>query len=240
MSDPSNGDPAARLARQNPTVTSLVDPVQWETAKQRIFRSVVATPHRTRWWKRKSFFAAVIVVGAIGASAAGYSLTRSVTNPTLIECFAGDTLSSRAELTQLKGSPQATCAEDWRSGLLGPGTHRAFTVCVHPDGDAVVFPTDDQSICSSLGLSAAEPLNAQQSAIAQLPTLLGNAVGSVSCPTIRMVENDARSTLRRLGLRGWEITVIQPITKQWPCATFSLWAQSKTIDVSSRERAPTP
>jgi hypothetical protein len=240
MSDLSNSDPMARLATQNP-VTNAVDGENWDETKERIFRSVIAVQPRRRWWKRRSFFAVVIVVGAIGTSAAGYSLTRPVTNPTAFSCFAQDSLTGKQALTRDTGSPQASCETLWKTGIFGKKVPEHFTACVRASGTAAVFPTGEQSICSTLGLFPAEPLDGEENAAAQLPYIVGDELSTqASCPTFRTVENDIRSTLKRLGLRGWKMRMLQPITKEWPCASWGLVPQSKTINLVSRENFPPP
>jgi hypothetical protein len=236
MSDPVNGDAIARLVRQNPAATSPVDAAKWEETKERIFRSVIATPPRVRWWKRRSFFAAVIVVGAIGASAAGYSLSRPISDPTAYSCYAQNSLTGKQALAQPMGTPRASCAAIWKR-FFGPKIPSHFTLCARANGAAAVFPTGDQSICSTLGLFPGEPLDGEQNAVAQLPYVLGNELTQQSsCPTFRTVEDDARLALKRLGLRGWKLRVIQPITKEWPCGSNGVVPQTKTINIVSRMR----
>jgi hypothetical protein len=240
MSESSGGDPMERLARQNPVTSSSIGDADWEAAKERIFRSVVAARPRNRWWKRRTFVAGAILVGALGASAAGYALSRPVSNPTTVGCYKGDSLSSELFVTQFVSSPQATCQSIWKSGKLGPGNPRAFTVCVRSSGVPLVFPTSARLICSTLGLASAEPLTAEEKTIARIYPILDAAVSSTSCPTIGMVEKDAKATLAKLGLRSWRVAVTQGVSQERPCGTDIVEVQQQTIDVESRNRVPSP
>ncbi len=237
MSDPSNG--FELLKEANPVDVDQVKSPDSETA-QTMLASIIETPRpevsRKRLGRRPLRLAAVLTGLAVVLIGATWLLTRDVENPQAIACHQAVNLDSDIAAAPVGGPATAeACIPVWEDGILEKpdvaptGSVPPLTACVTGRGTLAVFPTDNQDVCSDLGLAYPEPTS-QDTAdqIRQLDTDLQVHFASGECAGMEKAETRVRTILDDSGLDGWSIETQEP-SEARPCASYSLDADTETI-----------
>jgi hypothetical protein len=228
MSDWSRNDELLeRLARQNPAPTQEFDGAELSVAAIDAFYAIVRVRRRLPWWKRRRIVIPLVVAVVTAATAAGYALSRPVTNTVTVGCYQAASLDAPLQVVPLLRSPIETCATLWASGQLGSPPHSPLVECVLASGAAVVFPTDDSLICSGLGLAEPAPTTITVPA-GTLSQMLG-ASERASCLSAARGVAVAKQALTKLGLSHWRIETSGQFSSTEPCASFYVDVQHKVV-----------
>lgn len=136
---------------------------------------------RKRLRRRIALWGSAGIVGAVALTTGAAILFGSapVTDKTIVHCLSSTTRSadgtypgSSATIADGNGPGRvndalALCSQMWKQGALSPtvdptapthspGTVPPLQVCVMRDGTAAVVPSDNASVCQSLGMASIE------------------------------------------------------------------------------------
>lgn len=237
MGEPGDGFELLRAA--NPVDVDQVEGPESEAA-QHMLASIVQQQRsgtsKRGLWRRPLRLAAALAATALVLVAATWLLTRDVENPQAIICHRTVDLDSDIAAAPVGGPATAdACVPVWEDGILEnsdvtpTGSVPPLTACVTERGTLAVFPTDDQTVCETLGLSYPEP-SSQEAAdqIRQLDTDLQAYFASAECAGMEEAEARVRQTLDDSSFDGWTIET-QEASEARPCASYSLDADTETI-----------
>jgi len=218
-------DPASRYDIESP---------EYIDRKERTWRKVIQQPHQPSRSRRLVLVVAVAVL-AIGGIAAGYELTRPVTNPSTVECYGQPHVLSRAVVAPLNGTAVATCRAVWRSGELGSRGGVPLVPCVNAAGTALVFPSRDRDLCAQLGFAKLSTVVGNETQrLAELSRRLSSQGGACISPAD--ARRFAAAELRALGLSSWGVRDQSPFTSTKPCATYYLDTGDHVVELVPRIR----
>ncbi|GBD83812.1 hypothetical protein BMS3Abin02_00194 [bacterium BMS3Abin02] len=231
-------DAFERLQAANPVDPATVDRPDSPRAQQ-LLASILATPRTPEpavvRRRRRRLVIAVALVAVLGG-AATWIITRPVTNPAVVSCYAQPALHGTQ--AGLAGVPLdvESCAPYWEDGTLTNPDYPAGTVpplvaCVTDVGTFAVFPSDDPNLCGNLGLALPE----MQSIEDAKPTLdLDHAISDYfatdQCIPIPQAVDDIRSILDRHDASDWTITIGERRPDR-PCASLSFEPKTRTIRI---------
>lgn len=234
---PAERDPF-ELIRGNDSVDMTQLPSAQSKNADDLFDRITTTepPGKSvRLSRRQRRLVLVIVLIAIAIATAAWIFLRDVTEPVGVLCYEDVTLQSSSILMSPDDTLDVTlCAVPWEQGvLINPsiptGQVPPFTACVNNDGVLVVFPTNDPSTCSRLGLGGAEPeLTDELSLVIQLETELVAYFSTTVCPSLLDAEARVVATISQIGLAEWTVKT-QPPHPDRPCTSFGLDPDSRII-----------
>lgn len=234
-------DPLEVFAAQNPAppeeYAGLGEGALAELAIQRVLASAAPVARR-RWWRRRRIVVPAIAIVALGSAAAGYELTRPVTSPLSVGCYAAPSRTALAVVVPSGTSATATCRPLWSNGTLGGGGGvPPLYACVLPSGAVGVFPSRDGTPCARLGLAQPAPATgATGRAIRLRETLVHDEATSRGCLSAGEARRDAHDAFAMLGLSGWH-TVVQPgYSAAQHCSGYGIDVAGRTVYVVPQAR----
>lgn len=165
MTDPRDGFELLRAT--NPIDERDVEGPDSPRARE-LLVSVMATPRppaeRPRILSRRLRVAIALGALAVATTAAAWLWTRTVEIPDSVLCYQAADLDSDISGAPVGGTATAdACIPVWRDGDLqnsdvAPnGSVPPLTACVAESGALAVFPTDETTVCETLGLAYPEP-----------------------------------------------------------------------------------
>jgi hypothetical protein len=189
---------------------------------------------RPRFSKR--VIAVAVASLALFSIAATWLMTREVTDPTVVVCYQEVSLNSDRAGADSGGDLEVDlCADLWEDGILvnegvvPAGQVPPFVGCVTDQGVLAVFPTDDDSACSRLGLDVPDPgsmTEGRQSRDLQLRLI--EYFDAQDCQPISAAKDNIRKILDDNGFDDWEI-VTAPGRPDRPCASLAFDGAAKTV-----------
>ena len=180
--------------------------------------------------------AIVVAILTLALAAAAWLTFRDVTDPISVVCYREATLDSDAADAPIEGELNvALCEGAWRDGILvnedivPAGQVPPLVGCVLESGNIAVFPSDDDTLCTRLGLAQPDPES--MSGAQKIRRLTADLVEHFSrqdCQPIEAAEQDVRSIVDSYGLDDWRITIM-PDAPQDECASFGIEPADKTV-----------
>lgn len=234
-------DPLEVFAAQNPAppgeYAGLGEGALAELAIQRVLAAAPPVARR-RWWRRRRIVVPAIAIVALGSAAAGYELTRPVTSPLSVGCYAAPSRTALAVVVPSGTSATATCRPLWLNGTLGGGGVPPLYACVLPSGALGVFPSRDGTPCARLGLAQPAPATgATGRAIRLREALVHDEATSRGCLDEGAARRDVQTALASLGLSGWR-TVVQPgFSLAQHCSGYGIDVAGRTVYVVPQPRS---
>jgi len=232
---PANRDPF-NILRDHDPVDFATLPDADSASAQALFEAITATPRpdRSRVHRRRRIIA-LAVLAAMLAAATWVALTRNITAVD-VACYATTDLDGdRVGISPAVAPTVDLCVIPWEEGpLTNPNMARGkvppLTGCVTTEGVLAVFPTDDPTICESLGLVA--PNSSKQpnrlGSIAQTEAEIVDYIAGEECVAPGEAEVRVRSILDNNGLEDWTITR-QPTRTGRPCTSIAFDTSAKTV-----------
>jgi hypothetical protein len=237
MSEPR--DAFDLLHETNPVVLSEVEGPDSPRAEA-LLASILATPRppseRRALLPRRLRVVIVLAAVIAATTAAAWIWTRRIELPQSVICFESvDLESDRAGGPSSASATAEACEVVWQDGILHnpvlgpPGSVPPLTACVAESGALAVFPTDDSTVCRTLGLADPEP-SGQEDAdrLRQLSDGLITYFQSSPCIGIEEAEREVRRMLAEAGLDNWAVQS-QPAPVDRPCASHSLDPRAETV-----------
>lgn len=227
----SGADPFDILRQANPIDPDELgdaDSLEGQALLAEILRQPRKRPARARLPRlapgrpRHRYLVPAIAVLALGAGAVGWALTRGVSEPLTIGCYAAADLQAKTAVVPADGrAPVAACRELWRLGEFGAQPTPPLQACVLPSGAIGVFPKHQQDTCGALGLPPV-PSTYEPSAnpVVRLKQRLVDQFLSEECVVEQRARTLVEAELARLRLADWRIESAAPFTAARPCATL--------------------
>ncbi|HLU31590.1 MAG TPA: hypothetical protein VK088_07485 [Acidimicrobiia bacterium] len=178
---------------------------------------------------------ALITAILIAVPAAVWALTRGLSNPEAIVCFADVSVDADRAGAPFEGPADATaCVSVWEQVLIEspqvePGEVPPLTACVLDQGSLGVFPTDDEGVCEALGLAVPDPAQqAEADAVRGLLVDLVEFIETDDCMPMEAAEAGIRHILDESGFGHWEIRS-QAATDERPCASLGFEPENSVV-----------
>ncbi|GBD83921.1 hypothetical protein BMS3Abin02_00304 [bacterium BMS3Abin02] len=231
-------DAFERLRAANPVDPATVDGPDSPRAQQ-LLASILATqrtPEVAVVRRHRRPLVIVVALVAILGGAATWIITRPVTSPVTVSCYAQPALHGTQ--AGLVGVPLdvKSCAPYWEDGTLTspdypPGVVPPLVACVTDVGTFAVFPSNNPNLCETLGLAPPEPQSIEEAK----PTLdLDHAISEYfatsRCIPIPQAVSDVRRILDEHGAADWTVTVGEQRPDR-PCASLSFEPKSHTVRI---------
>lgn len=168
--------------------------------------------------------------------AAAWLWTRRVEIPDAISCYESTELDADIAAAPSGGPASAeACETVWQSEILvnpdiaPSGSIPPLTACVAETGALAVFPTDDTTICRTLGLAYPDPgTQSEADGLRQAQSQLIDYFQSEACIPMPEAEAQVRRVLDDAGLTDWLIET-QAENPDRPCASHSFDSPNQTI-----------
>lgn len=236
----SGVDPFDILRQANPVDPNQLpdaDSPEGQALLETILRQPRRQPVRARLPRfllrgpRRRYLVPVIAVLGLGAGAVGWALTRGVSEPLTIGCYAAPDLQAKTAVVPADGrAPIAACRELWRLGEFGAQTPPPLQACVLPSGAIGVFPKHQQDTCHALGLPAV-PSTYEPSAnpVIRLKHRLVDRFLTEKCILEQRARELVEAELARLRLADWRIESTAPFTAARPCATLAFDTKRRIV-----------
>jgi len=210
---------------------------------QEMYRRIVTPEPETRTARRRWRRIPLVVGAALLMAAAGYLLTRPVTEPLTVGCYRSASLD--ADRIVLPAStdvpPDELCRTAWQPGgefaIDADGQAPPLTACVLDSGTIGVFPSaDTDGVCEQLGIAPpdeADPDRIQQDDTQQIIELQDALVPRFldACLDLPTATGIVEDELRQRGLSDWQVTNTQPFTADRPCASLAIEPTTQTIEL---------
>jgi hypothetical protein len=235
----SGPDPFDVLRQVNP-----VDPDQLPDSDspggRELLETILGQPHRRsdrRWLPRvalraprRSRLIPAVAVLALALGAGAWALTRGVSEPLTIGCYAAPDLAAKTAVISADGrSPVDACREVWKAHEFGGRTTPPLAACVLHSGALGVFP-DNGSTCNALGLPpVSSTYKANTTPAVQLKERLVEAFLNEKCLDEERARTLVKDEFDRLDLRGWRVETTAPFTTDRPCATLAFDLKQNTV-----------
>ncbi|MDX2344543.1 MAG: hypothetical protein QNL26_11875 [Acidimicrobiia bacterium] len=230
-----NQDPYELLRRSDPA--PLKDMPGPESAfGQRVKAAAKSGVPVVQQRKRRVPTVAIAAAAALAGVAAAYYLTRPATEPSVVVCYQAATLDATREAVAAPPAlTTAACEQPWidgtlKSDTLGEGEIPPLVGCVNDTGTLWVFPSNYASLCKDLGLANHEPTGTPDDSTT-LMGLLSDMINLGECLSIADAQQEITQILDTNDLTLWQINVVTAPTDERPCASFSLDAPTKTINL---------
>ncbi len=228
-----NADEAiSRLGRVNPVPIGSLVGLHESPAVQRAMREILALKPKVPWWKRRFIVFPLAAAVSLATAAASFELTRPVTTPTEVGCYAGATTHSPLHLHAMDQSPLVTCTRLWVDGKMGAPLDAPLVECVEPSGSAAVFSSSDPAVCSFLKL--AEPvggLSPLDQKIIVLNAGLAERSNSTTCLSLQEGYLEAVDLIKTVGLMGWKVIPPTSVTDVHPCTRYIVDAPNHLVSI---------
>lgn len=231
-------DAFEQLRAANPVDPATVDGPDAPRAQQ-LLASILATPRTPEpavVRRRRRRLVIAVALAAVLGGAATWIITRPVTNPAVVSCYAQPALGGTQ--AGLVGVPLdvESCAPSWADGTLTnphypPGVVPPLVACVTDVGTFAVFPSTNPNLCETLGLAPPEPQSIEDAK----PTLdLGQALADYfateRCIPIPQAASDVRRILDEHEAADWTITIGDQRPDR-PCASLSFEPKTHTVRI---------
>lgn len=139
-----------------PPPSREIPPARLETRKEALMNEISKERSRPTYRRRHRRMAAILVPAALLATAATSYVVLKADQVVAagIGCHDAPSLDANVAIVSTTGdNPVDLCTEIWDRGDLGPlGTAPTMTACVNEPGAVLVFPSDEQGLCTRLGL----------------------------------------------------------------------------------------
>lgn len=233
-------DPFEVLRQANP-----VDPDELPDADSPEGRALLETilqqprePHARHWLPhlalrtpRRRYLIPAVAILAFAAGAVAWALTRGVSEPLTIGCYAAPNLQAKTAVVPAdERSPIAACRQLWHQGEFGDQPTPPLQACVLPSGAVGVFPKRGNDACNTLGLppvpSTYEPATTP---VVRLKERLVDQFLNEKCLTEQRARTIVQAEFRRLRLQGWHLETATPFSATRPCATLAFDTARRVI-----------
>ncbi|NOX23053.1 MAG: hypothetical protein GXP36_08180 [Actinobacteria bacterium] len=232
---PANRDPFDILRVHDPVDFTTL-PNADSASAQALFEAITNSPRpdRSRVRRRRRIIA-LAVLAALLAAATWVALTRDIT-AVGVACYGTTDLDAdRVGIAPAVAPTVDLCVAPWEEGpLTNPDVARGqvppLTGCVTAEGILAVLPTDDPTICESLGLATPNPSQQPDrlDSIAQTEAEIVDYIAGEECVAPDEAEVRVRSILDDNGLKDWTITR-QPTRTDRPCTSIAFDTAAKTV-----------
>jgi hypothetical protein len=241
---PIERDPFDILRDHNPVDTSTLPTADSPSARA-LFERITAIPRPDRSpARRRHRIIALAVLAAVLAAATWVALTRDVTEVSVVCYQSTDLNSDRVGIEPAVAPTVNLCVAPWEEGPLTniavtPGDIPPLTGCVTAGGVLAVFPTDDPTVCESLGLATPNPSQPPDrlDSIAQTEAEIVDYIAGEECVAPSEAEGRVRSILDDDGLKDWAITH-QPTGTDRPCTSIAFDTAAETVILVPRPLRP--
>lgn len=234
-------DPFEILRQANPVdVERLLDPdsPQGRALLELILQQPGRPRARRRWLPlsplrtpRRSRLIPAVALLAFAAGAVAWALTRGVSEPLTIGCYAAPSLQAKTAVVAAAGrDPRAACRIVWERGEFGDQPPPPLQACVLPSDAVGVFPRYEEDTCSVLGLpSVPSTYQPATSPAVRLKERLVDRFLSEKCITEQRARTIVQAEFRRLRLQGWDLETATPFSATRPCATLAFDTARRVI-----------
>lgn len=236
----ARSDVALVAFRESNPVDESTLPGPESTEARTLFAEITSTPRTSPqtggYTRRRLGLAIAIAILALALIAAAWLVFRDVSDPSSVGCYQATSLESDVVAASSGGALDASlCEPVWEEGTLvnedivPAGQIPPLVACVTEEGSLAVFPSDDTTICSQLGLARPAPESLpEEDVIRELDDDLVDYFAQQACQTVEQARQDIRQILDRYGLSDWSIQD-SPGGPDRPCASYGLDAPSQTI-----------
>ncbi len=173
----------------------------------------------------------VAAAAALSMGFTVYALTRNVTEPSGIGCYAEANTGANTVVVGADGrSPVAVCEAVWAGGAFGTGTIPPLAACVLTTGAVGVFPGGPET-CAGLDLS---PLDG-----ATYPGEVGDFIAfrtavvdrfrAAGCLNEQAATDAVRDEFTARGLSGWTVVTESRFSAARPCASLAFEPKAKRV-----------
>lgn len=163
-----------------------------------------------------------------------YALTRNVTEPSGIGCYAEADTGAKTVVVGADGqSPVAVCEAVWAGGAFGPGEMMPpLAACVLSTGAVGVFPGGPET-CAGLDLS---PLDAatypgEVGHFIAFRTALVDRFRAAGCLNEQAATDTVREEFTTRGLSGWTVATESKFSAARPCASLAFEPEAKRVSL---------
>lgn len=236
----SGVDPFEILRQANPVDPSRLpdaDSPQGQALLAEILQQPRKQPARVRLPRvalrrpRHRYLVPAIAVLALGAVAVGWALTRGVSEPLTIGCYAEPDLQARTAVVAVQGrAPIAACRELWKRGEFGVQRTPTLQACLLPSGAIGVFPKRLRDACGALGLppvpSTYEPV---ASPAVRLKERLVEKFLNEKCLTELQARALVEAELGLLRLQHWRVESAGRFAADRPCASLAFETARRVV-----------
>jgi hypothetical protein len=237
-------DPFEILRGNNPVDPSTID--AFGPAADDLLDSIIAEPARRQpILTRRSLYLGIAAAAILAATAATWFLsTRSIETLSVV-CFESVDLDGhRSGLSETVTPQPEACQAPFQDGRLTfdtsrPGYVPPLTGCVSDNGSLYVLPTDNQDICTALGLAKPDPTQPPASLddIGAAKEAITEYILSAECRPLEDTVTQVRRILDDNNLSEWQIQQ-NPGRPGQPCASIAYDIPNTTIIVVPIEPAP--
>jgi len=201
-------------------------------------RPAAAPAPRSRRKKRSRLVIPVFVAAAVlSMGFTVYALTRDVTEPSGIGCYAAADVGANRVVVGADGSsPVAVCERVWANGAFGPGEMPPLAACVLTTGAVGVFPGGPET-CGVLELA---PLDGQAypgqvGGFIAFRTAVVDRFQAAGCLDEQTATAAVRDEFQAQGLSGWTVVTAAKFSPDRPCASLAFEPEAKRVSL-----VPTP
>lgn len=237
-------DPFEILRDNNPIDPSTID--AFGPAADELLDSIIVEPARRRpIVTRRSLYLGIAAAAILATTAATWFLsTRSIETLSVV-CFESlDLNGHRSGLSETTTPHPDACQAPFQDGRLTfdasrPGYVPPLTGCVGDNGSLYVLPTDNNGICSALGLAEPDPDQPPGSldGIGKAKEAITEYNLSAECRPLEDTVTQVRRILNDNGLATWRVQQ-NPGQAGQPCASIAYDIPNTTIFIVPIEPAP--
>ena len=162
-----------------------------------------------------------------------YAMTRDVTEPTGIGCYAAADVGAKTVVVGADGrAPAAICEAVWAAGAFGPGEMPPLAACVLTTGAVGVFPGGPQT-CASLELAvlddAAYP--GEVGEFVAFRTAIVERFREAGCLNEQAAREAVQDELSTRGIQGWTVVTETKLSAARPCASLAFEPEARRVSL---------
>ena len=196
-------------------------------------RSVPAPPPSPRRRRSRMLIPIVAAAAVLSMGFTVYALTRDVTEPSGIGCYAEADTGAKTVVVGADGRPPvAVCEAVWAGGAFGPGEMPPLAACVLTTGAVGVFPGGPET-CASLDLAPLDGTTypGEVGDFIAFRTALVDRFRAAGCLNEQAASEAVREEFATRGLSGWTVVTESRFSAARPCASLAFEPEAKRVSL---------
>jgi hypothetical protein len=162
-----------------------------------------------------------------------YAMTRDVTEPTGIGCYAKADLDAKTVVVGADGRPPAAiCEAVWAAGAFGSGEMPPLAACVLTTGAVSVFPGGPQT-CATLELAVLNDAaySDQVGEFVAFRTAIVERFREAGCLNEQAARETVQDELSTRGIQGWTVVTETKLSAARPCASLAFEPEARRVSL---------
>lgn len=193
-----------------------------------------APPPSPRRARRSRLLVPIVAAAAVlSMGFTVYALTRDVTEPSGIGCYAAADTGAKTVVVGADGrSPAAVCEAVWMGGAFGPGEMPPLAACVLSTGAVGVFPGGPET-CAGLDLSPLDGASypGEVGDFIAFRTALVDRFRAAGCLNEQAATGAVREEFTTRGLSDWTVATESRFSAARPCASLAFEPEAKRVSL---------